>query len=621
MAEAARLKGVSYHTVSRAVRRGKLPAKRLGRMALISADDLRAWRPMRERAPRKYRRRDPNPDASPALLDLASGERVDLAQRLSTLYEVLHGAAAERPLPEFLTLLCDRLAVALDFRRVCIWGVDSPRERATRLASFGPPFSRLPAEMPVAEMPILSRALDVPHAHVFDDVGALGVPVRPEVGHVAMLFVAPLRVGDRLLGVVFGDCAGESFNLSAAQLGLAQGMANQAALALDQARLRAAESARGDQLAAILENVTEAVFACDAAGRLTVINAAGRTLLGLGDRPIAPGRDIADLVAVVRRRGFDGQPIAPEDVPLMRAFRGDRVRDQQHVVIRPDGSERVVNVNARPIRDNGNLIGAVAVARDITAERAAAARETERLAQLEAAAARAAAVADVSVALNADTDLPTVLRTAIERLTELLGGTHGSIFFREANGRMTGQVGYRFTAAAEEMELDPVTVPTTMIAFARREPVYYTYADAAPSERVLFDQLGFRSTIIAPLVAGEELIGVAYVNYATDDRRPSADDLAFAATLASQCAVAIEKTRLMDRLESAHRRLLAVVDQLPQGSSWPTGRRRSCGVPRYRKRPARLTLRWPMPKALPSHPGKAHSPAPCARARSGSARR
>ena len=59
MAEAARLKGVSYHTVSRAVRRGKLPATRLGRMALITSEDLREWHPMRERAPRKYRRREP----------------------------------------------------------------------------------------------------------------------------------------------------------------------------------------------------------------------------------------------------------------------------------------------------------------------------------------------------------------------------------------------------------------------------------------------------------------------------------------------------------------------------------------------------------------------------------
>ena len=67
MAEAAQFKGVSYHTVSRAVRRGVLPANRLGRQALISRTDLEAWRPMVERAPRKYRRREPNADVVPVI--------------------------------------------------------------------------------------------------------------------------------------------------------------------------------------------------------------------------------------------------------------------------------------------------------------------------------------------------------------------------------------------------------------------------------------------------------------------------------------------------------------------------------------------------------------------------
>jgi len=559
MAEAARLKGVSYHTVSRAVRRNKLPAQRLGRMALIAAEDLRAWRPMRERAPLKYRRREPNPDATPALLDLASGERVDLARRLSSLYEVLHGAAHALPLPEFLSLLCDRLAVALDFRRVVIWGLGPTPDRATRLAAYGPLFSRLPAEMPVAEMPLLSRALVAPQAYVIEDVDALGIVLRPEVGRLKSLFVAPLRVGDRLLGVVFGDCEGEPFKLGEPQLGLAQAMANQAALALDQARLRAAETARGEWIAAVLENVGEAVFAGDADGRMTVINAAGRALLGLGDRPLAADEDVARVAAAVQRRQFDGRPIDVADVPLLRAFRGERVRDQQHLVIRADGTERAVSVNAEPIRDGKAIVGAVAVARDITAERAADAREAERLARLEA-------VANVSLAVNAGTDLPTVLQTAVERFVGLLGGTSGAIFFREADGRMSGQVEHGFAKPGiEGLEIDLVSLPNTAVAFARRAPLFYTDADAAPSERVFFDRYGFRSAIITPLIVGEELIGVAYVNYPTADRRPSEDDLAFAAALAGPCAVALDKSRLMARTEAAHRRLLAVVDQLPQG--------------------------------------------------------
>src|SRR5699024_8752958 len=94
MAEAARLKGVSYHTVSRAVRKGTLPVVRLGRMALISARDLQAWSPMRERAPRKYRRR-PSGDNSGTGISLVSSDQVDLAKRLAALYEVIHSASRE----------------------------------------------------------------------------------------------------------------------------------------------------------------------------------------------------------------------------------------------------------------------------------------------------------------------------------------------------------------------------------------------------------------------------------------------------------------------------------------------------------------------------------------------
>ena len=77
MDEAARLKGVSYHTVSRAVRRGALQSKRMGRMALVSAEDLAGWEPVRNRAPRKYRQREPDPTITPAVMDLASGERIE----------------------------------------------------------------------------------------------------------------------------------------------------------------------------------------------------------------------------------------------------------------------------------------------------------------------------------------------------------------------------------------------------------------------------------------------------------------------------------------------------------------------------------------------------------------
>lgn len=237
MAEAARLKGVSYHTVSRAVRRGKLPAQRLGRMALITSDDLREWRPMRERAPHKYRRREPNPNASPALLDLSSGERVDLANRLSTLYEITHGVAGGMPTVDFLGLVADRLAAAAGLRRLAIWGFAGDGQRAERLASFGPALSTIAGAAAVGDAKGLRQVMESGESAVFSDVAeAFGVS-GDDLIDVKDLFVVPMRIGDRRIGFIVADNNGGSFNVGESQRRQVQALANIAALVVERARL------------------------------------------------------------------------------------------------------------------------------------------------------------------------------------------------------------------------------------------------------------------------------------------------------------------------------------------------------------------------------------------------
>jgi PAS domain S-box-containing protein/excisionase family DNA binding protein len=363
MAEAARLKGVSYHTVSRAVRRGKLPAQRLGRMALISADDLRDWRPMRERAPRKYRRREPDPTATPALLDLASGERVSLAQRLSTLYELIHGGAGQLPLPEFLALLADRLASALDLRRVSIWVLADDGKTLRRMARFGPPMSDI-EETRLDQAPFFQAVLESSEPVTVVALSERGAVFARAGYDLCDFFAAPLRAGGRVLGFVLGDRGGPSFTLSPDQAVLAEGLANQAALALDRARLRDEQLKRVEQLAAIIDNVAEAVVAIDADGNMTTINAAGRDLYGIDEA--AAAENLEQAVNRVNRREMDGSALPTEQTPLMRALGGERMRDRRYVLIRNDGAELPVSVNAQPIRNaEGEVTGAVAVIRQL----------------------------------------------------------------------------------------------------------------------------------------------------------------------------------------------------------------------------------------------------------------
>lgn len=94
---------------------------------------------MVQRAPRTYRRREADPGATPVLLDLAAGDRVDLAQRFAILAEGLHVAATDLPLDAGLAVPCERLADAPGPTRVSVWGVDEAAGLARRLAAFGPP--------------------------------------------------------------------------------------------------------------------------------------------------------------------------------------------------------------------------------------------------------------------------------------------------------------------------------------------------------------------------------------------------------------------------------------------------------------------------------------------------
>lgn len=233
MAEAARLKGVSYHTVSRAVRRGTLKAQRIGKMAFITAADLQAWQPMVQRAPRKYRNRAPKLDAVPSAIDLASGERVTWAEQISSLIETTRWTAQDLPIDEHLSLLVDRLGVTLDMHRVTVWRIESERNIAERIANYGAPSGDFPDEVPLPLFPLLADLASRAHA---DD--------RPiSIDDYALktsttIMVLPIRFGNQFHGAMIADRNGATFQLADDQLVLAQTVADQMAIALELDLLR-----------------------------------------------------------------------------------------------------------------------------------------------------------------------------------------------------------------------------------------------------------------------------------------------------------------------------------------------------------------------------------------------
>jgi len=140
---------------------------------------------------------------------------------------------------------------------------------------------------------------------------------------------------------------------------------------------------RVTELRGIIDHMTEAVFVCDAVGRVTLINAAGGALLGL-DPARAPDLTLNDLAARVSALSQDGA-VSVRDLPLSLALRGEPIVLKDAVLRRPPTGElRFIRSTAAGIRDaDGSVLGAVEVARDFT--------DIERLDRLRSEFVRAAA--------------------------------------------------------------------------------------------------------------------------------------------------------------------------------------------------------------------------------------
>ena len=203
-------------------------------MAFISAPDLQAWRPMVQRAPRKYRRRTPQLDAIPAAIDLASGERVVWAKQITTLIETVRWTTQDLPVEELLSLLVERMGEALSMRRVTIWRIHEEKSTARRISSFGPQITEFPDEVPLALFPLL--------ADLASRAGRANLPNVTDyaVRESTTILILPIRFGDHFHGALFADRGGAQFTLTPEQNVLAHCVADQVAITLELQELRAA---------------------------------------------------------------------------------------------------------------------------------------------------------------------------------------------------------------------------------------------------------------------------------------------------------------------------------------------------------------------------------------------
>jgi PAS domain S-box-containing protein len=226
-----------------------------------------------------------------------------------------------------------------------------------------------------------------------------------------------------------------------ADLALAEELARQAALAIDNTRLfretqewltreqalRTAAEKLAAQHQAILRQIADGVVITDEAGRITFVNEVARRRFGFETL----GVTIADHALAYPPVRWDARPWAPEELPLARAVRGETVRGAEMHVCRPDGQEISMVVSATPLTaEEGTQFGAVMTIYDVSAQRTLERRKDEFFANVshDLRTPLAAIVASIGVLLaNEPADMPPSLHQmlmnseqAAERMAELV---------------------------------------------------------------------------------------------------------------------------------------------------------------------------------------------------------
>ncbi|MGH8453764.1 MAG: diguanylate cyclase domain-containing protein, partial [Nevskiales bacterium] len=329
---------------------------------------------------------------------------------------------------------------------------------------------------------------------------------------------------------------------------------------------------RGDEnfSQALLDNMSDAVVACDARGRLSLFNRTARNWHGLPpDAKLAPEQwpKHYDLYTA------DGAtPLARENLPLLRAFQGEAVRNAQ-IVIAPRGlPPRFVLCSGDPVLDTeGNKIGAVLVMHDISEQREAG---QERLLTLGRIQRQQATILRLGNDPRlSEGQLDECARMIAEASTETLEvASTGIWLYSQDRSQLRCLDRYE---RASRTHLNDITLRADQypryvqaLQTARTIDSFDACIDPRTSEftNAYFRPRAIGATLDASIRLGGEVVGVICNEHVGGTRRWLPDEATFAAAVAdqiAQCITAQERRNAADTLRASEQRFRALYDENP----------------------------------------------------------
>jgi PAS domain S-box-containing protein len=294
----------------------------------------------------------------------------------------------------------------------------------------------------------------------------------------------------------------------------------------------------------VLDHAEAAVVVTDRLGNLQYANSFAVRLFGFPDEAgHLAGRSLLSL-------GFEEDDLRKANDLAGQVLRG-RAWEGTFAILRADGSRVFVRAQAVPLRPKGGEItGIVIVAREAT--RRGSLREREQIGLLEQIGERLAGSLEFGITLRhvAETLVP---QFADHCLIDLI---QGDKLVRRAQYHATGWMPPPGTWSMVGEQVKYPEGHFCQRAMAHMDTVVIadlaTERFPAPSEASmqLFEEMGLRSVIAAPLIARGELLGVMSLGLSRlterDEAYYDADDRDFLGAIASRVAIAIDNAMLFE---------------------------------------------------------------------------
>lgn len=233
-------------------------------------------------------------------------------------------------------------------------GADEIRIRA----STGLPHEILPALAPLLTLPLNDTPRDAVVRVLNDIAASTGLPLRQAIA-------LPLTFRDTHVGTIYVFRAALNVAFSTDEAQQLQAFANQAAIAVSNARLYQSVLREKQRLDAIIEQSADGVMILDSRWRITTFNKAMEQLTGW-PRSEAIGRPCAEVLGI---RNTQGANICLIDCPLQRHPHVANPIVDGRITTR-DGRELYIQSRYAPQRGHGGVLqGAIVNVRDITEQK------------------------------------------------------------------------------------------------------------------------------------------------------------------------------------------------------------------------------------------------------------